>query len=263
MLISVMIELSTVCQLNMGNGIVRFLPDLGGRSARTLGAVYGLTVVAALLVGSAFVVVAPHLSHELALPGRRGRRSRSASSRLLVLWGVFTLQDAALMAMRRAPWDTDRERPVVLPQARGAARVPLGGAGALNGVFLAWVLPMALLLVPVILLVFGTAIPQHVAGGARESSIARIGPRRVVRFLAQDYLASIFTQATLTVLPLLVIAILGAQQSAYFAMPFTIAMAFDTFALQLRAPRWSWRPRWSARTCAPSPGSSSALYWCC
>ena len=29
-LISVMIELSTVCQLNMGNGILRFLPDLGG-----------------------------------------------------------------------------------------------------------------------------------------------------------------------------------------------------------------------------------------
>jgi O-antigen/teichoic acid export membrane protein len=28
----------------------------------------------------------------------------------------------------------------------------------------------------------------------------------------------------------LVIAILGAQQSAYFAMPFTIVMAFDTFA---------------------------------
>ena len=28
-LISVMIEISTMCQLNMGNGIVRFLPDFG------------------------------------------------------------------------------------------------------------------------------------------------------------------------------------------------------------------------------------------
>ena len=60
--------------------------------------------------------------------------------------------------------------------------------------------------------------------------MSRIGPTAGVRFLAQDYLASIFTQATLTVLPLLVIAILGARQSAYFAMPFTIVMAFDTFA---------------------------------
>jgi O-antigen/teichoic acid export membrane protein len=89
---------------------------------------------------------------------------------------------------------------------------------------------MALLLIPVNLLVFLRAIPGHAARGTRESSIARIGPQRVVRFLAQDYLASIFTQATLTVLPLLVIATLGATQSAYFAMPFTIVLAFDTFA---------------------------------
>ncbi len=226
-LISVMIELSTVCQLNMGNGIVRFLPDLGGRSARALGAVYGLAGVVALIVGSAFVLVAPHISHELAYLGD-GVALAVGFVAALVLWGLFTLQDAALMATRRAPW---------IPIENGLFGVlklvalPLFlVAGAVNGVFLAWVLPMALLVGPVNLLVFKRAIPRHVAGGVRESSIARIGPRRVVRFLAQDYLASIFTQATLTVLPLLVITILGAQQSAYFAMPFTIVMAFDTFA---------------------------------
>ena len=188
---------------------------------------YGLTGVAALVVGSAFVVVAPHLSHELAYLGD-GAALAVGFVAALVLWGFFTLQDAALMATRRAPWIPIENG---LFGALKLAALPVFlVVGAVNGVFLAWVLPMALLLVPVNLLVFGRAIPQHVAGGARESSIARIGPRRVVRFLAQDYLASIFTQATLTVLPLLVIAILGAQQSAYFAMPFTIVMAFDTFA---------------------------------
>ena len=54
-LISVMIELSTVCQLNMGNGIVRFLPDFGQHSARALGGVYGLTATVALVVGTVFV----------------------------------------------------------------------------------------------------------------------------------------------------------------------------------------------------------------
>jgi O-antigen/teichoic acid export membrane protein len=226
-LISVMIELSTVCQLNMGNGIVRFLPDLGGRSARALGAVYGLAGVVALIVGSAFVLVAPHISHELAYLGD-GVALAVGFVAALVLWGLFTLQDAALMATRRAPWIPIENG---LFGALKLAALPLFlVAGTVNGVFLAWVLPMALLVGPVNLLVFKRAIPRHVAGGARESSIARIGPRRVVRFLAQDYLASIFTQATLTVLPLLVIAILGAQQSAYFAMPFTIVMAFDTFA---------------------------------
>jgi O-antigen/teichoic acid export membrane protein len=226
-LISVMIELSTVCQLNLGNGIVRFLPDIGERSARTLGAVYGLTGGVALVVGSAFVLVAPGVSHELAYLGDEPALALGFVA-ALALWGLFTLQDAALMATRRAPW---------IPIENGlfgalklVALPALLVAGAVNGVFLAWALPMALLLVPVNLLVFRRAIPAHVASGARESSISRLGPRRVVRFLTQDYLASVFTQATLTVLPLLVITILGARESAYFAMPFTIAMAFDTFA---------------------------------
>jgi O-antigen/teichoic acid export membrane protein len=226
-LISVMIELSTVCQLNMGNGIIRFLPDLGARSRRALGGVYGLVGMMALLVGTAFVLIVPHVSHELAYLGKEITLTVGFVA-ALVLWGLFTLQDAALMATRQAPW---------IPIENGlfgalklAALPAFLVVGAIHGVFLAWVLPMALLLVPVNLLVFKRAIPGHVTGEARESSISRIGPRRVARFLAQDYLASVFTQATLTVLPVLVIAILGAKQSAYFAMPFTIVMAFDTFA---------------------------------
>jgi len=226
-LISVMIELSTVCQLNLGNGIVRFLPDLGGRSGRALGAVYGLVGVVALVVGTAFILVAPRVSHELAYLGDSTTLAAGFIA-ALVLWGLFTLQDAALMATRRAPWIPVEN--ALFGVLKLAALPALLVLGAVHGVFLAWALPMALLLAPVNLLVFRRAIPGHVAGGVRESSIARIGPRRVVRFLAQDYLASVFTQATLTVLPLLVLAILGARESAYFAMPFMIVMAFDTFA---------------------------------
>ncbi|HTA98326.1 MAG TPA: hypothetical protein VK730_11885 [Solirubrobacteraceae bacterium] len=226
-LISVMIELSTICQLNMGNGIARFLPDLGRHSARALGAVYGLTGFVALVVGATFVLVVPHVSHQLSYLGSETTFALGFVL-TLVLWGAFTLQDAALTAVRQAPW---------MPVENGlfgvlklAALPLLLAVSAIHGIFLAWALPMALLLIPVNLLVFLRAIPRHAASGTRESSIARIGPRRVVRFLAQDYLASIFTQATLTVLPLLVIATLGATQSAYFAMPFTIVLAFDTFA---------------------------------
>jgi O-antigen/teichoic acid export membrane protein len=226
-LIAAMVELSTLCQLNMGNGIVRFLPDLGRRSAFALATAYGVTCAFALLVGVAFVLLAPMVSHELAyLSASTGFAVAFVAT--LVLWGLFTLQDAALTATRRAPW---------IPVENGMfgalklATLPaMLAVGATHGVFLAWALPMALLLIPVNLLVFKRAIPGHVGREARESSIARLGARRVVRFLAQDYLASVFTQATLTVLPLMVIAILGARESAYFAMPFTIAVAFDTFA---------------------------------
>jgi O-antigen/teichoic acid export membrane protein len=57
-----------------------------------------------------------------------------------------------------------------------------------------------------------------------------------VRFLSQDFFASIFTQATLTLLPLIVLALLGARESAYFAIPFMIVMAFDTLAYSACTP---------------------------
>lgn len=226
-LISVMIELSTVCQLNLGNGIVRFLPDFGRRSARALGAVYGLVGVVALVVGTAFVLAAPRVAHELTYLGDETTLAMGFVA-ALVLWGLFSLQDAALMATHQAAWIPIEN--ALFGVLKLAALPALLVLGDVHGVFLAWVLPMALLLAPVNLLVFKRAIPGHVAGGVRKSSIVRLGPRRVVHFLAQDYLASVFTQATLTVLPLLVIAILGAQESAYFAMPFTIVIAFDNLA---------------------------------
>ncbi len=181
----------------------------------------------ALFLGTAFVFVAPNVSHELAYLGDEVRLAVGFVV-ALVLWGVFTLQDAALMATRRAPW-IPVENGLFGALKLGALPILLV-VGTANGVFLAWVLPMALLVIPVNLLVFRRAIPAHVAGNVRESSVKRLGRRRVMRFLTQDYLASVLTEATLTILPLLVIVILGAQQSAYFAIPFTIAVAFDTLS---------------------------------
>jgi O-antigen/teichoic acid export membrane protein len=226
-LISVMIELSTICQLNMANGIVRFLPNFGGRSTRALATVYAVTLASAGVIGTGFVLGAPHLSHELSfLEQQPGVAVIFVLS--LTLWGIFSLQDAALIATRRAPW---------IPLENGvfgllkiAALPLLLLAGAVHGVFLAWVLPMLVLLVPVNVLIFRRAIPSHAAEVGTSAASEQIGAARAARFLAQDYAGSIFTQATLTVLPLLVIAHFGARESAYFAIPFAIAVAFDTFA---------------------------------
>jgi O-antigen/teichoic acid export membrane protein len=226
-LISVMVELSALCQLNLANGIVRFLPDLGLHSARALVGAYAVTGMAAVVLGSAFVLGVPSVSHELRYLGGESTLAVVFVA-ALVLWGIFTLQDAALTATRSTPWIPAENS--LFGVLKLAALPLLLAAGAVNGVFLAWVLPMALLLVPVNLVVFKRAIPRHLVRAVGESSIARMGVPGAVRFLAQDYLASVFTQATLTLLPLIVIAILGARQSAYFAMPFTIVLAFDTFA---------------------------------
>ncbi len=227
-LISVMIELSTLCQLNLNNGIVRFLPDFGEGSDRAVGLAYALSGLSALLVGTAFVVLAPAASGELAFLGDTFAL-QICFVIALVLWGVFALQDAVLTATRHAAW---------IPLENGifgllklAALPAFLALGAGNGIFGAWVLPMALLVLPVNLFIFRRALPRQLASRrTAPSTLSRLGRRRVVSFLAQDYAAAVFTQATLTLLPLLVIGILGAEASAYFGIPFMIVVAFDTLA---------------------------------
>jgi O-antigen/teichoic acid export membrane protein len=225
-LISVMIELSTICQLNMANGIIRFLPSFDGRGGRALAGVYAVTSACAGVIGAGFVVGAPHISRELHFLSQQ-RALALAFIVSLMLWGIFSLQDAALIATRRATW---------MPLENGAfgalkivALPILVLAGSGNGVFLAWVLPMALLLIPVNVYVF-----RHALGAVAEptppAALSPIGRARAAWFLGQDYLASIFTQATLTLVPLLAIARFGARETALFTMPFAIAVAFDTLA---------------------------------
>jgi O-antigen/teichoic acid export membrane protein len=226
-LIAVMIELSTICQLNMGNGIVRFLPSFGDRAGRALVTVYAGTLAAAGVVGTAFVLAAPQLSHELVFLAQRPSMAAIFVVSLM-LWGVFSLQDAALIATRQTMWMALENG--IFGALKLAALPIVLFAGAEDGVFLSWVLPMVLLLIPVNLFIFRRALPRRAAHVEPQSRSGQIGKRRAVRFVSQDYLASIFTQATLTVLPLLVIARFGARESAYFAMPFAIALAFDTFA---------------------------------
>src|SRR4029077_20020388 len=66
--------------------------------------------------------------------------------------------------------------------------------------------------------------PRHPAARPDLRALRRDGARG---FLAQDCLASVFTQATMTLLPLLVLGLLGSRESAYFAIPFMIVVAFD------------------------------------
>jgi peptidoglycan/xylan/chitin deacetylase (PgdA/CDA1 family)/O-antigen/teichoic acid export membrane protein len=224
-LIAVMIELSTICQLNMANALTRFLPSLERGTARALLGAYGISGAAALVVGIAFVMGAPMVS------GAFGFLRESVLFAALyvlaqILWTWFAVQDAALTAMRRAPWVPVENG--VFGVLKLAALPLLLALGAAHGVFLASALPVLLLLVPVNLFLFRTAIPEHLrrqrpAG----SALGRLARRRLVGFLAQDYGATVIAQASTTALPLLIVALLGSSANAYFYIPYTMIVAFN------------------------------------
>ncbi len=223
-LIAAMMELSTICQLNLVNAVTRFLPSLERGTARALLGAYGVSGAAALVVGAAFVGVAPMISDEFGFL----RESLFAALYIIaqILWTWFMLQDAALTAMRQAPWVPVEN--AVFGVLKLAALPLLLALGAAQGVFLAFALPVVLLLVPVNLFLFRRAIPEHLrrhrpAG----SALRRLGRRRLVGFMAQDYGATVLSQASMTALPLLIVALLGSSANAYFFIPFTMVVAFN------------------------------------
>jgi O-antigen/teichoic acid export membrane protein len=87
---------------------------------------------------------------------------------------------------------------------------------------------MCVLLFPVNWLLFGRILSHHRhEAPAYPSSRLPFGRRRLARFLAFDYIATVFMQTSLAVLPLMVVVILGSPANAHFYIPFTIAIAID------------------------------------
>jgi O-antigen/teichoic acid export membrane protein len=227
--IAAMLELSTICQLNLDNVLVRQLPGMRERAARAIAGAYALNGLAALVVGTAFVLLVPSFVGELKFLHDEPLLG-VAFVLGLALWGVFTLQDATLTAMRHAHW-VPVENAVFGALKLAALPIALAVASG-HGVFLAWIVPMALLVVPVNVLVFRRAAARHravpLAGGAGPAALGR---RRLGVFFAQDYAGQVLMRLAITLLPVLVIATLGPAENAYFYVPFTIVIAIDMMVL--------------------------------
>ncbi|MBJ7458399.1 MAG: hypothetical protein JHD02_04345 [Thermoleophilaceae bacterium] len=223
-MLAALVELSTVCQLNLDNALPRFLPVIRNNVRRLLAAAYAVTGLAALFIGTAFVLIAPAVSEQFDF--FRSGLIAPGFVLALVIWGWFTIQDSALVGLRRATWVPIQN---ITYGALKLATLPLLATAAIaNGVFYAWVIPVLPLLLLVSFVIFTRVAPAHAALEPPKSSVVRgMRPRELLFFQGQDYAASILARATTTFLPLLVVATLGASQNAYFFIPFTMIIAFD------------------------------------
>jgi O-antigen/teichoic acid export membrane protein len=222
-LIAAMIQLSVLAQLNLSNTLIRFMPGRP-QAGRMLTGAYAVTALAGVVLASGFVLLAPHVSDDL-----RFLTSEPLTGAgyvvAVVLWGMFALQDAALTAIRHASWVLAKNG---LFGALKVVALPLMLAlGVSHGTFLSWVIPMCILLVPVNVLLHRRIARAAPAAVATEPAEPMFKGRRLARFLAFDYLAAIAIQTSMTMLPLIVIGILGSRANAHFYIPFTMAIALD------------------------------------
>jgi O-antigen/teichoic acid export membrane protein len=219
-LVSLMLLVSALTQLNFGQALIRFLPRSGTASARLVGNAYAVSAGFAL-VGSVAVMA---WCHFLLAPSAALYVSLPFAAWFVVsttAWSIFNLQDSALTGLRSSSW---------IPLENGLyGLVKLGllvivaGTSLDHGVFTSWTLPVIALLVPVNLLVFRRILPRHTT----DTTADQIIPTRQVltRYMGGDYTGMVFTQMSTTFLPVLVVHLLGPAEGAYLLPAQTIFAA--------------------------------------
>ena len=199
--------------------MIRFVPGAGALSRGIIWRSYALAVAAAVPLAVLAAVAAPLLSPSLDVVS-------SSPLWLLTfvisvpLWSVFVLQDAAMTAMGQAHW--------VPLENIAYAIVKLGLLAALasalpaTGVFAAWIVPLAVLVGVVNVLVFARLVPTHQRTSVQDPAVGR--GRAVASYGAANWAGTLLTLIPVTLIPILVASELGSRQSAFFYIPWTIAI---------------------------------------
>src|ERR1022692_2531701 len=186
-LVSALILVSSFAQLNLANTLPRFIPKAGRSAGKFIAKGYGVSSCAALIGGLAFVTVLPRLSSQWPFVGDSVPLS-VAFVAAAVVWGVFALQDIALLSLHR---------PVLVPVENavyGVCKlimlVGIVSLLPLTGIFFSWVIPLAITVPAVNWLIFHRYLKE------RDSAVAPGGlrAREVVRFASVDYLGSVLAQ---------------------------------------------------------------------
>jgi hypothetical protein len=166
--------------------ILRFLPIVKLDPTRAVIGAYVLIGMLTTPVGAPFIVIAPDIAHNYRLL-RDNSKIAVTYVAAVALWGVFALQDAVLTALQRAPWVPIEN--VTFGDLKMTAPPLLLMPGLGHTVFIAWVIPMAMLVIPVNYLIFGKVIPNWPDRRTESLLVERVGCGGLRRFLAHDYLA--------------------------------------------------------------------------
>ncbi|WP_181780757.1 lipopolysaccharide biosynthesis protein [Pseudonocardia pini] len=209
--------LSQIAASNVGLLFGRVLASAHGKGRRLVLAGYGIATAIALVLGFGFLLFFPH--DEL-FPTTWDRLGFPL---LVVLLALSTLQDWVLTGLRRSTW-------IPLEQLLFA----LGKMGLLilfanlafeKGILVAWAIPIILLQLVVAPILFLRLLPRIPPPGPGTPPMPNRRGLRTI-FLA-EYATGAVTVIIPLVLPLLVVARLGTEANAYYAVPWLIAESFS------------------------------------
>jgi O-antigen/teichoic acid export membrane protein len=224
--VAAMMVVSGICQLGLNALLIRYLPSAGLSTRRLVVLSYAVTAifsaVAALVAALTSGTWAPPLGF---LQHDSGWLPMFVVA--TVAWTIFSLQDSVMIGMRQAHWIPIENS--TFAAVKLVLLVAFATVAPHAGIFLAWNVPVLISLIPINLLIFRRLIPGHIRG----RPAASWDRANLLRFAAGNYVGSLFLLGSTTVLPILVVNESGASATAYFYVPWTVAVAFQLIAANM------------------------------
>ncbi len=221
-----------VSQLNLRVALIRLVPAAGAATARLVGTAYAVSlavtaVVALVVFGGMAALGQGSLSLD--------HVSSPAGVALLVVAAlastVFNLQDGVLTGLRRTVWVPIENGLYSLVKL--LLLIAVVGAFPLIGILVSWFVPIFVAVGLISYALVSRWIPAHIAAGAGRS--IAMGRRRLLGFVAADYVGSLCALAITALLPVLIVAGLGGREGAYFSIVWTISQSLNLLAVNMCA----------------------------
>ena len=218
-LISMMIFLASVSQLDLAYALNRFLPQAGRFTYRFIIYTYAITASLALVVSLVFVMGSRWWSPTLYGYFQDHPRVIVWFVAACMAWCVFALQDSVMTGLRQATWVPLEN--LIFSVGKLLLLIYFATRFATVGVFGSWIAMVFVLLLPVNWLIFKSLIPKHIE--ANQDKVKPFAFKEIAGFVASNYFASLFWGSTTDLLPLLVVELISPEANAYFYLPWTIA----------------------------------------
>ncbi|MFD5078225.1 lipopolysaccharide biosynthesis protein [Streptomyces sp. NPDC058371] len=149
----------------------------------------------------------------------------------VIAWSVLTLQDGVLTGLRNALWVPVGN--TVFSAVKLVLLIGLAAAIPTSGVFVSWVLAIAMSVVPLGWLVFRRLAPRHAKATADRTTPPTL--KEIGRFLAGDYTGSLFSLAVVYLVPVIVASQVSSTDNAYFYITTTIGGTVNLLAINMGA----------------------------
>jgi O-antigen/teichoic acid export membrane protein len=228
--ISAMVLVSGISQLGMSSVLPRYLPGAQTRTRRLIAMSYLSTGAMSIFVASLAAWTSAAWAPPVKFLGDDAGWFALFVGATLA-WTILSLEDSVLIGMRQARWVLGEN--AIFALAKLGLVVLLASSYPHAGIFLAWIVPAIILIVPVNFAIFRWFVPRY-----EKRTIGREEQwqgREMRRLIVGNYAGSLVGLLGTFLLPILVANQLGGQQAAYFFIPWAITLGLGVVAANLTA----------------------------